>query len=102
MVGISGEQKGGEWRIGTGYKEHKWQVQNRQGEVKNNMGNGEGKELISMTHGHELRWGNEGGRGCTGQRRVKGRKKWDNYNSIINEIYLKQCTKEDKIKQKIL
>ena len=53
------------------------------------MGNGEGKELISMTHGHELRWGNDGGRGCTGQRRVKGRKKWDNYNSIINKIYFK-------------
>ena len=30
------------------------------GEVKNNIGNGEAKELICMTHGHELRW--EGGR----------------------------------------
>ena len=25
------------------------------------MGNGEAKELICMTHGHELRWGNDGG-----------------------------------------
>ena len=29
---------------------------NRQGEVKHSMGNGEAKELICMTHGHELRW----------------------------------------------
>ena len=42
---------------GTGTKKQKWQVQNKQGEVKNSMGNGEAKELICMTHGHELRWG---------------------------------------------
>ena len=24
-----------------------------------------------------------------GQRGIKGRKKWDNYNKIINKIYLK-------------
>ena len=30
-------------------------LQNRQGEVKNSMGNGEAKELICTTHGHELR-----------------------------------------------
>ena len=29
------------------------------------MGNGEAKELIYMTHGHELNWGNAGGSGCT-------------------------------------
>ena len=45
------------------------------GEVKNSMRNGEAKELICMTHGHELRWGNAGGRGGAGQRRIKGRKK---------------------------
>ena len=28
---------------------------NRQGEGKNSVGNVEAKELISMTHGHELR-----------------------------------------------
>ena len=33
-----------------------------------------------------------GGRGCAGQRGVKGGK-WDNCNSIINEIYLKKKTK---------
>ena len=39
----------------TGNKKHKWQVQNRQEEVKNNIGNVEAKELICMTHGQELR-----------------------------------------------
>ena len=42
---------------GTGIKKHNWQVQNRQGDVKNSVRN-EAKELICMTHGHELRrWG---------------------------------------------
>ena len=27
--------------------------------------------------------------GGAGQSRIKGRKKWDNFNSIINKIYLK-------------
>ena len=39
------------------------------------MVNGEAKELICITHGHELRWGNDGGRGGSGQRAIKGRKK---------------------------
>ena len=30
------------------------------------MGNGEAKELICMTHGHELRWGNADERGVQG------------------------------------
>ena len=37
---------------------------NRQGDVKNNIGNGKAKELICTTHRHELGWGNcwrEGG-----------------------------------------
>ena len=38
------------------------------------MGNGEAKELIYMTHGHELRWGNDGGREAAGWRGIKGRK----------------------------
>ena len=44
------------------------------GEVKNSIGNGEAKELICMTHGHELRQGNDGGRGDTGWRRIKKKK----------------------------
>ena len=47
---------------GTGNKKHKWQVQNRQEEVKNSIGNGEAKEFICMTPRHELRQGDAGGR----------------------------------------
>ena len=50
------------------------------------MGNGEVKELICMTHRHEIRWQNDGV--GTGQRGIKGRKRWDNCNSIINKIYI--------------
>ena len=49
---ISGEGLRGK---GTGNKKHKWQVESRQGEVKNSTGNGEeAKELICTTHGHEI------------------------------------------------
>ena len=41
-----------------------------------------------MTHGHELKGENVGGRGCAGWRGIKGGK-WDNCNSVINKIYLK-------------
>ena len=51
---------------GTGNKMYKWWVQNRQGEVESSMGNGEAKELICTTHGHELSGGNAGGRGVQG------------------------------------
>ena len=51
------------------------------------MGNGEAKELICVTHGHELRWENDGGRGVQGEGNKGERKKWNNCNSIINEIY---------------
>ena len=54
---ISGEGEKGEYRKGTGNKKHKWQVPNRQGKVKNSIGNVEAKELIYTTHGHELRGG---------------------------------------------
>ena len=51
------------------------------------MGNGETKELICMTHGHEPR-----GRGMLVGGRWRGINggKWDNFNSIINKIYLKK------------
>ena len=65
----------GEWNResggkGTGNKKHKWKVQNRQGEVKNIMGNGEVKELIYP-------WTLTKGEGCWregGQRKIKERK----------------------------
>ena len=45
-----------------------------------------------MTHGHELKVGNVGGRGFLG---MKGGK-WDNCNSIINKIYLKNKDFQDQ------
>ena len=71
---MEGYQWGGEGDNGdkgTGNTKHKWQVQNRQGEVKNSIENGETKELICMTHGHELKRGDAGGKGCAGRRRIK-------------------------------
>ena len=48
------------------------------------MGNGEAKELICMTHGHELRWGEYGCEvGCRAEGTNGG--KWDNCNSVINK-----------------
>ena len=67
-------------------------------EVKNSIGNVEAKELLCTTHGHELKRGTVGGRGCTGQRGIKGGK-WDNCNSIINKIYFK---KEKKLYEKFV
>ena len=70
---ISGEEEGGNEGKGTGNKKHKWFVQNRQGEVKNSVGNGEVKELMCTTYGHELSGGIAGGMGGVGQREIKGR-----------------------------
>ena len=42
------------------------EVQNRQWKGKYSMGYGKAKELICMTHGHELRWGNDSRRTGTG------------------------------------
>ena len=40
---------------GTGNKKHKWLSQNRQGEVKNSIADGEAKELVCTTQEHGLR-----------------------------------------------
>ena len=61
MEGYQRGEGGGEWGKGTRNKKHKWQVQNRQGEVKTSIGNVEAKELICITHGHKLRGGCWGG-----------------------------------------
>ena len=42
----------------------------------NSVRNGEAKELICLTHEHELKGGNVGGRGCAGSRATKERI-WD-------------------------
>ena len=51
------------------------------------IGNGEAKELKCMSHGHELRSGNAGGKWGAEWKQAKGRKKWDNCNTTINKIY---------------
>ena len=43
---ISKEGKGEEWRKGTRNKKYKQQVQTRQGDVRDSMGNGKAEELI--------------------------------------------------------
>ena len=48
---------------GTENKKHKWYIENRQVEVKNNIGNVETKELIYTTHRYELRQEDAGGKG---------------------------------------
>ena len=48
---------GGRVRMGEkvqGLRSTYWSVQNRQVDIKNSIGNGVAKELIFMTHGHEL------------------------------------------------
>ena len=54
------------------------------------MGNGEAKELICMTHGHELRRGMLAGGGYRAEGNKREKKKWNNCNSIINKIYFKK------------
>ena len=75
MEGYQWGRAGDNGGKGMGIKKQKWQVQNRQGEVKNSMRNRKAKEFIWMTHGHELRLGNEGGRRGTGWKGIKRRKK---------------------------
>ena len=87
-----GERRKNEGK-GTGNKKHKWQVRNRQVEVKNRIGNGGAKELMCMTHGHELKGEIAGGNAGTGQvlgRRGQRGEKWVNYNTITNKMYFKK------------
>ena len=62
-------------RIGEkvqGLRSTNLQVQNRQGDVKNSIGNGEAKDLIYMNHGHKLKGGFLEGKGGTGWKGEKG------------------------------
>ena len=60
-------------------------VEDRQGEVKNNIGNVEAKELICMTHGHELKGGMQVGGGVQDGGEQRGEN--GTTNSIVNKIY---------------
>ena len=73
---------------GTGNKKHNWQVQNRHGDVKNSIGNGEAKELTCTTHGLELRGGIARGKGELGRGGQRG--KLGNCNTITNKTYFKK------------
>ena len=65
-----------EMSLYAGNKKHNGQAQNRQSDVKNSIGNGEAKEFIYTTHGHELSgWSSAGGCGGAGWRGIKGEKK---------------------------
>ena len=66
MEGYKQEWEGERGGKGTENKQHKWQIETRQGEGKNSIGNVETKELTCMTHGHELQGRNVGGRGWAG------------------------------------
>ena len=58
MEGYQWGGEGEEWRGKVqGNRKRNWKVQNRWGEDKNGIGNGEAKDFICMTHRHELRWG---------------------------------------------
>ena len=60
------------------------------GKSQNGIGNREFKELICTTHGHELRRGILENGEVQGGGGIKGRKNWDNSNSIINKIDFKK------------
>ena len=75
----SWEGEGGNWGKSPGIKYK--QEYNRQGDIKNRIGNGEAKELLFMTHGHELsgcycwrEWQVLGGGGQSGK---NWDKKWE-------------------------
>ena len=70
---MEGYQWGSGWGE-SGSEQHKWQLEDTQGEVKNSTGNVEAKELICTTHGYELNGGNAGERGYAGWRGIKGEK----------------------------
>ena len=67
-------------------------MENRQEEGKNSVENVEAKELICMTHGHEL-WGG-GVYGREGVCRMEWSEvgKWANCNSVINKYIFKRFT----------
>ena len=68
--------EGGRKRMGKkvqGLRSTNWFMQDGQGEVKNSIGNGVAKELICMTHGHDLKGELPEGMGDTGWSGAKGK-----------------------------
>ena len=52
---ISWEEEAGDSGKGTGIMKHKLVGTEQTGIIKNSIGNGVAKELVGMSHGHELR-----------------------------------------------
>ena len=79
---------GGRGRMGKWCrnKKHNWYEQNRKGDVKNSVGNGEAKELTHTTHGHELRAGGIAGRKMGTRWRGAEGENWDNCNLSLIHI----------------
>ena len=76
---------GGMGEEGRGSGSTNRQLQRSRGDVKDSTGNGEDKELVHMTAGHERWWGTaQGSEGAEGGGQ-RG-KNQANYNSIINKI----------------
>ena len=57
------------------------------------MGNGEAKELICTTRGHELKGGERWWEWGFSEEGNKVEKKWDNCKSIINKIFFRMNLK---------
>ena len=70
---ISWDREVREGGRGTRIKKYKLVEQNRQEDVKNSIGNGVARELISMTHEHELGERIVGGKGVPGGGRQRGK-----------------------------
>ena len=51
---------------------------------------------MCVPHGHELRRGMLEGMGAPGGGIKERKKEWDNFNSIMNKIYLKSVFKKTK------
>lgn len=65
---MGSEEKGDYQGKGVGRNRLIWNAQSRQAEVEKNIINGEAKEYISTSQGHEVRVGCMGGNGSTEQR----------------------------------
>ena len=76
-AGRGREEREGE---GTENKQHKLQVDNRRGEVKNRIVNVEAKELTCTTRGHELK---AGGMWAGGSVQGRGERRGENGTTVI-------------------
>ena len=72
----AGTRKGRMGEKVQGLRSTNWQGQKRHGDVKNSIGNGEAKDLLCLTHGHELGEETAGGMGIPDKGGQSG-KNWE-------------------------